>query len=79
MHPDQVLYVIEDPSLTPPRDVALYTRKEVEFNQKYLLEKGIPWRHYYGPDGPRPPPVLFMWPAKRIGDVHAVTSSHGFW
>lgn len=79
MHPDQVLYVIEDPAQPAPKDIALYTRKEMEFNEKYFLEHGYPWRHYYGPDGPRPPPVLFMWPAKQIGDIHAVTSSQGYW
>ena len=79
MHPDQVLYVIEDLSQPPPKELALYTQKEVEYNEQYFAKNGIPWRHYFGPDGPRPPPTLFMWPAKAIGDVHAVTSSHGYW
>jgi len=25
--------------------------------------KIIQWRHYFGPDGPRPPPTLFIGPA----------------
>jgi hypothetical protein len=79
MIPDQVLYVIEDPENAPPAHLAKWTREEIEFNQKYFAEKGFPWRHFYGPNGPRPPPVLFMWPAKAVGEVHSVTTSHGNW
>ena len=32
-----------------------------------------------GPNGPRPPPVLFQWPAPEIGSVHEVITPHGFW
>ncbi len=46
---------------------------------EYYKRTGILWRHYYGPDGPRPPPSLFMWPASQVGEVHGVTSSYGFW
>ena len=37
------------------------------------------WRHYFGPDGPRPPPVLNMWPADEIGQVHEINSTNGYW
>ena len=79
MNPDQVFYVIEDPNSPPPKDLADYTKREIEFNERYFAEKGFPWRHYYGVNGPRPPPKLFMWPAKTIGEVHSVTSAHGHW
>lgn len=79
MKEEQVLYVIEDPQRPPPPALAQYTHEEIEFNEKYLKEKGFPWRHYYGPDGPRPPPVLFMWPAKSVGEVHSITTSNGYW
>jgi hypothetical protein len=40
---------------------------------------GIRWRHYYGPNGPRAPPKLFMWPANEIGEVHYLESEEGKW
>jgi hypothetical protein len=79
MHKNQVLYVVQDPSFPAPKDILKYTENEVKYNEEYLAKNGIPWRHYYGPNGPRPPPVLFMWPARVIGETHSVTSSHGHW
>lgn len=55
------------------------SQKEIEHNAKYKARVGIPWRHHFGPEGPRPPPVLYMWPAKQIGDVHQVVSTQGYW
>ncbi len=52
---------------------------EEAYQKQYLSEKGIQWRHFYGPDGPRPPPKLHMWPADRVGQIHKITSTHGFW
>ena len=40
---------------------------------------GLLWRHFYGPEGPRAPPVLHMWPADKLGDIHKVTSNVGIW
>lgn len=40
---------------------------------------GIPWRHHFGMEGPRPAPIHFMWPAKQIGNVHQVVSMQGYW
>ena len=37
------------------------------------------WRHFYGPNGPRPRPTLNMWPADTIGVIHEVNSSNGYW
>ena len=40
---------------------------------------GIDWKHYYGVNGPRSPPVLYMHKADNIGQVHHVESKEGFW
>ena len=53
--------------------------KETEFMAEYYNKTGIHWRHYFGHNGPRPPPVHYMWPAKNIGDVHIIHSTQGFW
>ena len=47
--------------------------------EEYKNRTGLIWRHYYGPDGPRGPPKLFMWPAKEVGQVHHVTSFESQW
>jgi hypothetical protein len=46
---------------------------------EYVNRTGVPWRHYYGPEGPRSPPVLFMWPAELVGNVHRMRSAQGYW
>lgn len=46
-------------------------------NVYYFL--GLLWRHYFGPKGPRPPPILHMWSASEVGQIHDVTSDQGFW
>lgn len=79
MHSDQVLYVLEDPHHPSPAELKRRTDREVEFIREYTAKNGFPWRHYYGPNGPRPPPIHFMWPATKVGQVHSVTSNHGFW
>ena len=38
----------------------------------YYNSTGLIWQHYYGPDGPRGPPTMYMWPAKKVSDVHVV-------
>jgi hypothetical protein len=75
----QALYVIDDPNNPPPKELKEFTYKELQFMQSYFEKNGILWQHYYGPNGPRPPPSLFMWPATKVGEVHSVTSSHGHW
>lgn len=62
-----------DPTLI---DVSL---KAHNFMQDYQEKNGLEWRHYYGPNGPRPPPVLHMWPADYVGQVHSVVSQQGYW
>jgi prolyl 4-hydroxylase len=74
-----VFYVVESEEFPPPDYLRVRTQEELEFNRAYLNRTGLQWRHYYGPNGPRPPPSLFMWPAKQIGEVHSVESSSGKW
>jgi hypothetical protein len=79
MDPNKVRYVIEDPQHPAPAALRLQNDKEEAFMAEYLQRTGLQWRHYYGPAGPRPAPVLHMWPADRVGDVHTVTSNNGQW
>ena len=87
----QALYTLYDtrPSASTkplPSGASALAAKEAEFMELYHKETGIHWRHYFGPltsqggaIGPRPPPFIFMWPARQIGDVHRVESPHGYW
>lgn len=75
----QVFYVIEDPSNPPPKELKESTQKELDFMSNYYNQTGIPWRHYYGLNGPRDPPMLFMWPANTVGEVHEIKSLQGYW
>eukprot|EP00598_Pedospumella_elongata_P003827 CAMPEP_0184979112 /NCGR_PEP_ID=MMETSP1098-20130426/9466_1 /TAXON_ID=89044 /ORGANISM="Spumella elongata, Strain CCAP 955/1" /LENGTH=511 /DNA_ID=CAMNT_0027502379 /DNA_START=62 /DNA_END=1597 /DNA_ORIENTATION=- len=79
MRKDQVLYLVSDPKSPAPAELLAHTAREQEFMAQYLKRNGIQWRHYFGPNGPRPPPSLFMWPASHIGQVHTVTSTEGYW
>jgi len=79
MNPNQVLYVVYDKKRPPPAEMLAATRKEEQFMAEYYNRTGIHWRHYFGPDGPRPPPELYMWPAKQVGTVHTVQSPEGYW
>jgi len=76
---DQFLYVVSDESRTPPPELNIQLEKERKFNEEYLKRTGNIWRHYYGPNGPRSPPVLYMWPANEIGQLHTVKSYNGKW
>lgn len=73
------LYPIYDKTHPGDSDVIAKVKREEAFNNKYYNRTGTRWRHFYGDDGPRPPPTLYMWPAPQIGTVHAVTSRNGFW
>eukprot|EP00606_Chrysophyceae_sp_TOSAG23-5_P000953 GSChrysophyteH2.ASY1.ANO1.1426.1 assembled CDS len=79
MHKDQVTYVITDPTSLPPRHMQEQADREREFTKSYYQRNGLHWRHYYGPKGPRPPPVLHMWDAQELGQVHRITSTEGYW
>lgn len=78
MDPDDHIYLIPaDPNHPSPYEKQ--TQAELDFVKSYLEKNNYPWKHYYGPNGPRKPPVHFMWPAERIGDVHTVQSLQGYW
>jgi len=72
-------YVIQDPKKPPPASYLTHLRNEEKFMEEYLNRTGMLWRHYYGPTGPRAPPVLHMWPANEVGELHKVTSYEGLW
>jgi hypothetical protein len=74
-----VIYYIEDAEHPASPEVMHLAEKEKQFMAEYYNRTGIQWRHYFGQMGPRPPPKLYMWPAKEIGDVHRVISKEGYW
>lgn len=76
---DKVLYLVRDEDDPPPPRLQEATDRELEFMEEYKERTGIHWRHFYGPNGPRPPPELYMWPAKDVGQVHRVTTEAGYW
>jgi hypothetical protein len=78
--PEKTLYPIEDQLYPASQEIIDQTIAEVKFNEEYLKKNnGIQWRHYYGPQGPRPPPVLYMLPAEQIGQQHTVTTNFNHW
>lgn len=79
---DKILNVIRDEEqpLDANHPVMTHTIKEEEYDKEYMAKNdGLRWRHYFGPNGPRPPPTLNMWPADHIGNIHEVNSSNGYW
>jgi hypothetical protein len=78
----KVIHVIRDEEFPLAKDhpVTLQTLSEEAYDLEYMAKhNGLRWRHFFGKDGPRPPPVLNMWPADAIGHVHEVNSSNGYW
>jgi len=57
---EQGLYIISDPDSPPPDSVAKAAQREIEFNDVYKQKTGVLWRHYYGSEGPRPPPEVII-------------------
>jgi hypothetical protein len=76
---DKVLYEIRDKGHDAPKHVLDQFDREIAFMEEYYNRTGIHWRHYFGRSGPRPPPVLYMWPAEKIGQVHYVESPESYW
>ena len=76
---EQTLYIIEDKENSPPSSIRNQAEKEIQFTSQYLAKTGIQWRHFFGNEGPRPPPSLYMWPADQIGVIHKVVSPEGYW
>jgi hypothetical protein len=79
IRPDKVIYEIRDDGHDASPSIMAEYERERAFMEDYYNRTGIHWRHYFGPHGPRPPPVLFMWPADKVGQVHTVESPEGFW
>ena len=79
MRKDRSLYVLHDAKNPVSRDVIDVSAREETFMEDYFRKTGILWRHFFGPNGPRAPPVLHMWPAKKVGTVHRVVSQEGLW
>lgn len=73
------LYTVEDKSRPPPAHLIEATERERVFSEEYLQRTGRLWRHYYGLNGPRPPPSLHMWEAAFVGQNHTVVSDEGYW
>ena len=66
MNKNRSLYIIMDENKPPPaKDLALW-KKEEAFMEEYYNRTGLLWRHYFGPNGPRGPPSLYMWPANKV-------------
>ena len=79
MRADTVLYPVRDISRPAPPEVLAKTNREESFASEYFARTGLKWRHYFGDDGPRPPPVLSMLPGDVVGQVHAVTTPQAYW
>jgi len=79
MDKTRVLYLIKDEAHPPSDDLLARTAAEEHYMEEYFNRTGLQWRHFFGPDGPRGPPTLFMWPAKKIGQIHKVKSTHDHW
>lgn len=79
MYHIKVVYFVLNEKYPIPEEYEALARQEKEFGVKYLESTGITWRHYFGKEGPRPPPSLPMWPAHEIGETHHLVSKHGFW
>jgi len=50
---------------------------ERQFMEEYRKRTGTPWLSFYSKDGPRPPPVLTMWPTAYIGQKHEIVTEYG--
>ena len=75
----QPSYLLFDEEFPATEESLQLIEQELAFAAEYSISSGLPWRGYYGPEGPRPPPALFMWPADEVGQVHKILSPHGKW
>lgn len=62
-----------------PNGVFDLAMAEQAYIATYRERTGIDWRHFYGKDGPRAPPSLFMHPADYVGQTIKVQSPEGYW
>lgn len=78
MRADVTMYIIEpEEGDVATLESAEYqkVKAEVKWYADYYQAHGIPWLSVHN----RPRPELNMWPAERLGQVHKVTSSAGYW
>mmetsp|Transcript_6542 Transcript_6542/g.6766 ORF Transcript_6542/g.6766 Transcript_6542/m.6766 type:complete len:508 (-) Transcript_6542:187-1710(-) len=76
---DKPLYLLEDKAFPASQAVQDHTTAEIAFIAEHKNRTGVYWRSYFGPDGPRAPPKLYMWSAEEIGHKRNITSKHGVW
>ena len=55
------------------------TQLHEEFIQEHYENTGVHWRGNFDEMGPRPPPKLFMWDAREVGQTHGVRSTSNHW
>ena len=48
---NQSLYIVEDVTNPPPKELRSQSNKELAFTSEYLERTGILWRHYFGNEG----------------------------
>ena len=76
---DKVFYLVHDHRNPASQQILDKTAQELKYMGDYYERTGIRWRANYGKDGPRPPPVLHMWPAQEVGQTHGIVSRNGYW
>lgn len=76
---EKMLYVVIDNNRLPSKEMLAQYDREIKFSEDYLKKNGILWRHFFGPEGPRPPPVLYHHTAPEVGYKHKLHSKEGKW
>lgn len=77
--PNKRIYVYYDRAHPGNAEQRVKTESELTFLQSYFNRTGLVWNSFYGPDGPRGSPVLFMRSADYLGQKHSVVSQNGMW
>mmetsp|Transcript_29738 Transcript_29738/g.60779 ORF Transcript_29738/g.60779 Transcript_29738/m.60779 type:complete len:459 (-) Transcript_29738:262-1638(-) len=78
MRADTTMYLIpphEDDVETLNSEAYLAAVEQAAWYKDYFETTGVPWLSMHE----RPKPVLNMWPAERLGQVHTVLSKERFW
>jgi len=62
IHSGAARYYFDDPEkpINSPELIKI-AEKERVFAAQYFKRTGIPWMHYFGPHGPRPPPGTYLY------------------
>jgi len=75
VQPNVNMYLIPFDSQTGDLQLYLKLKEEFDFNSQYLLQTGRPCVSNY----PRSPPILPIWPAQYVGQIHSIKSNSYFW